>query len=116
MNDCKFVPSEEQRWERHPSIHGAQIAHLLTSGEDDGDLSCALVRLETGLEAEAHRHEGSDDVVYVLRGRGKMWVEGRGEIILREGTFLRIPRGCWHRPHAVEEELYLYNVWSPALR
>jgi len=44
-----------------------------------------------------------------------MWVEGTGDIALREGVFLRIPKGLRHYPHTIEEELLLYNVWSSAL-
>lgn len=102
-------------WTPHPLVAGAQLAYLLTARADQAPGTCALVCLSAGIHTEAHRHDNSDDIFYVMRGQGWMWIEGHGDIELREGVFVRVPSGVWHRPHDVEEELLLFNVWIPAL-
>ena len=117
MNSDKTitVAGTAHNWAPHPLVVGAQLAYLLIERRDHAPGSCALVRLSTDTRAEAHRHEDSEDIFYVLRGKGWMWVDRSGEIELRGGVFVRIPSGVWHRPHDVEEELLLFNVWIPAM-
>ena len=110
-----LVVHTEQPWEPHPLIADAQLAYHLTARESRAQITCALVRLGTGVRPPAHRHESSSDIFYVLRGRGWIWVEKHGDIELSEGMFVRIPRGLWHRPHDIAEDLLLFNVWAPAL-
>lgn len=116
MNICKLVQPEQYNWQHHPSLQGAELAYLLSEENDAADLTCALVHLAKTTPAQAHCHEASDDILFVLRGNGQMWVEGSGDIALHAGVFLRIPKGCRHYPHSITEDVHLYNVWSPALR
>jgi len=109
---AEYFRREECRWERHPVLKGVELSYL---SRDDGKVTsatCALVRLAAGAEPARHLHEDADDIVFVLEGRGAMWVEGYGDLPLDPGTFLRIPRGVLHQPHDIEEELVLYDVWS----
>ena len=46
---------------------------------------------------EKHIHENSDDIIYVLKGKAKMWIDNIGDVPMREGTFLRIPKGVLTR-------------------
>lgn len=68
-----------------------------------------------GTEAAPHVHEHSDDLLYVVHGRAKMGIEGRGDVPLAPGTFLRIPKGVWHQPHDIDEDFLAYDVWYPYL-
>ncbi len=49
-----------------------------------------------------HHHEGEDELFLVLAGSFRMQLRG-GEVVVREGEFIVIPRGVEHRPVADEE-------------
>ena len=115
MNNFKVIQPAEATWKPHPELAGVEIAHLLSLRQDRGDAAIALVRLPVGARPKKHVHEGSDDILYVLQGKAAMWVEGLGDVPLVAGTFLRVPRGIWHQPHDIEEELIAYDAWCPSL-
>jgi len=75
-----------------------------------------MVELPSGVETEPHVHDNNDDLLYILSGKGAMWVEDQGDAILEPGSFLCIPKGLWHRPHTITETMLIYNIWSPTLR
>lgn len=100
----------------HPQFKGVTLRLLLTASEDGAGVTCALVRLPTACEPFPHIHEDSDDLIYVLEGRGNLEVEGLGLIALRPGSFARVPKGVLHTPRDIEQDLLFYNVWSPAIR
>ena len=109
---AEYFRREDLRWERHPALAGVELSYLLLDDEKATGVTCALVRLAAGAEPARHLHEDADDIVFVLEGRGAMWVEGHGDLPLDPGTFLRIPRGVSHQPHDIEEDLVLYDVWN----
>lgn len=115
MSGKKVVQEHELSWEPHPQLKSAQVAHLLSNRADGADLTIMLVSLPRGIQVEKHTHDGSDDIVYVLRGKGKMWIEGVGDVPLEIGTFVRIPKGVLHQPHAIEEDMVAYDVFYPSL-
>lgn len=49
-----------------------------------------------------HSHEDEDELFYVIKGKLKMCLESKDEII-EEGEMLIIPRGTKHKPVAEEE-------------
>jgi quercetin dioxygenase-like cupin family protein len=99
-------------WRPHPSIPGGRVAILLHGQEGVAPVG-ALVELPSGISAEPHRHTQADDLLYILRGHGKLWVESHGEFLLREGCFLKIPAGVWHCPREITQTLLIYNLWLP---
>ena len=113
LEDLKLIRAVERTWEPHPQMPAIQVAYLLSHRRDRADLTCALVRLPVGSQPQKHRHEYSDDILYVIRGSGKMWIDGVGDLPLATGTFLRIPKGIWHQPHDIEDELIIHDVWYP---
>jgi mannose-6-phosphate isomerase-like protein (cupin superfamily) len=58
-----------------------------------------------------HSHEREDELFLVVRGRFRMEFRD-GDIELREGEFLIVPRGVEHRPVADEEVAVL--LFEPA--
>jgi quercetin dioxygenase-like cupin family protein len=115
MDDCKCIQPEERKWDPHPQLPGVEVSYLLTKRADNVNITGALVHLPVGSTVERHLHENSDDIVYVLQGRAKMWVDGVGDVPLVTGTFLRIPKGTMHQPHDIEEDFIAYDIWYPAL-
>ncbi len=99
----------------HPFLNGVGMRVLYSSRDDDGDLTCFVVRCPAGSEIEEHVHEEETDVIYVLRGRTKMWVEDRGVFPLLPGVFVVVPKGLRHRTFDVEEELVVYDVFTPPM-
>lgn len=68
-----------------------------------------LARIEG--EFDWHRHEDSDELFWVHRGRLRLQVRGREDIWLEEGELFVVPRGVEHRPVAPGEvELILVEA------
>ena len=49
-----------------------------------------------------HRHDGEDELFFVVSGRFRMDFRDREEWV-EEGEFLIVPRGVEHRPYAAQE-------------
>jgi quercetin dioxygenase-like cupin family protein len=108
----KAINVSELPWEPHPFLKELIIKKLLSYEKDDVDLSIMLVRAKKGAEVPAHIH-GQDDIVYQLEGKSKMWVEGVGDFELGPGSFIRIPAGVKHQPHAIEEDVLAFDIFMP---
>lgn len=115
MKDYKCIQPDDRTWNPHPQLPDVEVAYLMSKREDNVDITCALVHLPVGSKVEKHLHEHSDDIVLVLKGKAKMWVDGVGGIPLVEGSFLRVPKGTMHQPHDIEEDFVAYDIWFPAL-
>ena len=115
MEKSKVLKPNEINWEPHPQLANAKVAYLLSQRDEKADLTCLLVHLPAGTEVEKHTHDNSDDIVYVVKGKGKMWIEEMGDVPMVPGTFIRIPKGVLHQPHDVEEDLVVYDVFYPFL-
>jgi quercetin dioxygenase-like cupin family protein len=105
----------ELEWQPHPTAEGVKIKVLVSQAADGTDVSCTLVRIGCGLEVPEHAHDRSDDILYPLAGKARMWVEGSGEFSLEPGVSVRVSRGTRHRIFDVSEDLLLYDVFWPAL-
>ena len=110
----KVLQPEEVQWNPHPKFKGVEIAYLLSKKDDLIDMTCALVHWKVGAEIPRHIHEESDDILYILKGKAKIWIEGVGEVPLKAGSFVRVPKGVLHQPHDVEEDLVAHDTWFPA--
>ena len=115
MENYKLVQPDERKWDPHPQLPGVEVSYLLSRRDDNVDMTGALVHLPVGSEPARHLHENSDDILLVLKGKAKMWVDGVGDVPLVPGTFLRIPKGTLHQPHDIEEDFIAYDIWFPAL-
>jgi mannose-6-phosphate isomerase-like protein (cupin superfamily) len=115
MENYKVIQPETRKWDPHPQLPDIKVAYLLSKRTDQVDITCALVHILAGSQVERHLHENSDDIIYVLQGKAKMWVDGIGDVPLAPGTFLRIPQKTWHQPHDIEEDFIAYDIWYPAL-
>jgi quercetin dioxygenase-like cupin family protein len=114
VEQVKIVQKQDMRWEPHPQLATAEVAYLLSNRGEKTDLTCLLVHLPVGTNVEKHTHE-CDDIIYVLKGKAKIWIEGVGDVPMAEGTFVRIPKGVRHQPHSIEEDFVAYDVFYPFL-
>ncbi|MBW2149621.1 MAG: cupin domain-containing protein [Deltaproteobacteria bacterium] len=101
--------------EPHPFLKQVTMRVLRSRRDDGADVTCILVRCPAGAEVERHVHPGQDDLIYIVEGKATMWIEGEGEFSLTPGTFVAVPRGKQHRTFNVEEDLLIYDTFSPPL-
>ena len=115
MEKSKVIQPDGVSWEPHPQLKTAKVGYFLSQRDDNTELTCMLVHLPVGTEVEKHNHENSDDIIYVVKGKAKMWIEGIGDVPMEEGSFIRIPKGTRHQPHDIVEDVIAYDVFYPYL-
>jgi quercetin dioxygenase-like cupin family protein len=115
MEKAKAVQPNDVQWEPHPQLKDVKVAYLLSNRNDKTDLTCLFVQSPKGSHIEKHEHQNSDDIIFVIKGKGKMWIDGMGDLPIVPGSFFRIPKGVMHHPHDIEEDLLLYDVFYPYL-
>jgi quercetin dioxygenase-like cupin family protein len=101
-------------WEPHPFLP-IQIKNFLSRKDDRGDVTIFLVRLPAGKEVPVHVHETQEDIIFILAGKAKMWIDGVGDFPIEKGTFIRVPKNTKHRIYDVSEEILNYDVFTPPL-
>ena len=92
MNDVKVIQKADVKWEPHPQLPNVEVSYLVSHRDENMDLTCMLVHIPPGVDAPKHTHE-CDDIVYVLKGKAKIWVEGIGEVSAVPGDFRKNPQG-----------------------
>jgi len=105
---------QELPWTPHPFLP-LQIKTLLSQKEDRSDITIFQVSLPAGKEIPEHVHETQEDIIFILAGKGTMWVDGVGEFPLEKGTFVRVPKNTRHRIYSVTEDILNYDVFTPPL-
>jgi quercetin dioxygenase-like cupin family protein len=101
-------------WGPHPSLP-IQIKPFLSKKADGAEITVFLVRLPAGKEIPEHVHETQEDVIFIVAGRARMWVDGVGDFLLEPGTFVRVPKNTRHRMYDVTEDILNYDVFTPPL-
>ncbi len=86
----------------HPDRHGNRAQSL------------AEATVASGGRTRTHRHRGSEELYYILRGRGRLQIDGQTAAVTAGDTAL-IPPGSWHRViNDDEEDLVILCCCSPA--
>ena len=106
---------EEISWIPHPAAQGVKVKHLISEKEHGLNVTCMLVNIPVGKQVPEHLHEEQDDVLYPLKGRAVMWVDGTGNFSLEPGVIVRVPKGVKHKISDVTENLVIYDVFCPSL-
>jgi quercetin dioxygenase-like cupin family protein len=77
--------------------------------------SACVIRIAPGEKVHpAHSHPNGEEVIYIIRGRGRVLVAGEVEQV-REGSVVLFPRGAVHMLHNTgDEELKAVCFFSPA--
>ncbi len=101
-------------WAPHPFLP-IQIKSFLSRKDDGGDITIFLVKLPAGKEIPVHVHETQEDIIFILGGKAKMWIDGVGDFDLEKGTFIRVPKNTKHRIYNVTEDILNYDVFTPPL-
>jgi quercetin dioxygenase-like cupin family protein len=83
---------------------GRDLEYVAFPGRDTADplrdlagvaSSVRLVQMDRTEGRTAHRHPHSEEVFYVLAGRGRVWIDGATEPV-GPGDTVHIPRGAAH--------------------
>lgn len=114
MQGTALIANKDIVWAPHPEFAGVCLAWLMRRAGGTPPLSCALVRIAPDATVAEHVHAHEDDILYVLQGSARMWIEGRGDVPLEAGTFVRIPAGTRHRPQGFEGDFLAFNIWAAA--
>ena len=99
----------------HPFLEDVGMRTLYSKRDDGADITCFVVRCAVGSVIEEHIHRDEADIIYVLKGKATMWIEDRGDFALELGVFVVVPQGLRHRTYDVEEELLIYDVFTPPM-
>ncbi len=111
----KILKKEKDlEWTPHPSLP-IEMKVFLDRKNDGADLTCFLVRLPKGREIPEHVHETQEDILFILEGKAKMWVDGLGDFDIEKGSFIRVPKNTKHRIYDVSADLLNYDVFVPPL-
>jgi len=80
--------------ERHDNFKGGEKYALLKMYSDDIN-TIIMGRLETGASVGLHTHTDSSEIIYIIRGNGKVLYDGREEAV-KSGSCHYCPKGHAH--------------------
>jgi oxalate decarboxylase/phosphoglucose isomerase-like protein (cupin superfamily) len=88
---------------------------VATDNTDAPAMSLMHVVLLPGAGHERHNHPGSDEILYVLSGRGEQMVDDTNTFPVSPGQTVFIPKGAFHSTVNVGwEPLVLLAIYGPA--
>ena len=88
---------------------------VATDNTDAPAMSLMHVVLLPGAGHERHNHPGSDEILYVLSGRGEQMVDDTDTFPVSPGQTVFIPKGAFHSTVNVGwEPLVLLAIYGPA--
>lgn len=93
------VPADQLHYEVLPGRSSADPFAGLAGGET----SVRQVTIEGAESRSPHRHPHSEEVIYVVSGSGRVWVDGVFHPV-GPGTWYRIPAGVAHATAAAPGE------------
>ncbi|ADY73127.1 Cupin 2 conserved barrel domain protein [Desulfurobacterium thermolithotrophum DSM 11699] len=109
-----FYKKKEIKFEPHPKFEGVGFA-LLIDGKKDPRLSVSMLAIEPGVEIPIHIHETQADSIYVLEGKGEVYINGEWQEI-DAGDYVLIPPGEKHGVRSTGSiPLKLFIVHTPPL-
>jgi quercetin dioxygenase-like cupin family protein len=103
----------EVPWETHFMTDQGEIQWVYTKEKDGSPITVMMVHLQKGVNLPDHRHPDQPDLIYALKGKATMFIEGEGEFPIEPGVVIQIPQNALHAIRNVEEDLFLYNVFAP---
>ena len=106
---------ENVEWKPHPIFEKIRMKILLSHKEDDMDCTIFIGNTPKGETVPEHIHENSDDILYPLSGKAKLWMQGLGDFVLEKGVIARVPKGVLHKVYDVTEDFYALDVFVPPI-
>ena len=78
-----------------------------------GPASIRMLQIKAGGEFRVEGHHESDEIGYLLTGKGRVFIEETGEKEVHPGTFWYIPKGTKHGFKRVDEDVTLFCIHIP---
>lgn len=103
-------------WEDHFMTDKGKIKWIFTREKDDSPITVMKIFLEKGVTLPDHRHRDQPDLIYVLEGEATMFIDGEGEFPLEPEMVVTVPPNTLHAIRNIEEDIILYNVFSPGIK
>jgi len=97
-------------------LPGRQLSWLVAAGAIRADnCSACMIRVAPGDKVRpAHAHPLGEEVIYIIRGTGRVLVAGEVSPV-RAGSTVLFPRGAVHRLHNTgSEEMKVVCFFAPA--
>ncbi len=109
-----FFKSREMVFTDHPVYKGVRVARLV--GKEEGQpVGVLVLRIDPGVEIPVHTHDVNADSIFVVSGKGLVFVDGQWKGV-EAGDYLLAPAG---EEHGVRNQgdapLVLFIHHSPAL-
>ncbi len=102
-------------WEGHFMDEDSRIKWIYTREKDGSPMTVMYIELQKGISLPEHVHRDQPDLIYPVKGKATMFIEGEGEFTIEPGMVVVVPPNTRHTIRNVEETLVLYNVFSPAI-
>ena len=99
-------------WERHPFLRDVRIKRIISCVDGLG-LTYCLASVEKGQQIRTHVHKDSEDYLFIIEGKGRMFLEHVGEFDLNSGVFVRVAKGKKHGIVRVDESLLFIDIFHP---
>ena len=104
---------DELEWKDHPKIEGGKSTTFFSKERQNAQATIGMVKLPKGQVLPWHDHGKSDDILFVLEGKGKLEMEGLGDLEMEKGSHILVPGLVKHRIHDITEDLTMYHVKAP---
>ena len=76
---------------------------------------CGIATIQPGHVHEEHAHTASEELIYVLSGKGSGVICGKETITLKPGDIVSLDKGESHRfTNTGKDDLRLYWIYSPS--
>ena len=111
-----FKKEADVEWEAHFMTDRGKIKWIYTREKDESPITVMKIFLEKGVTLPDHRHRDQPDLIYVLEGKATMFIDGEGEFSMEPGMIVLVPPNTLHAIRNIEEDVLLYNVFSPAMK
>ena len=102
-------------WEDHFMDKDSRIKWIYTREKDGAPITVMVIELAKGISLPDHKHRDQPDLIYPIKGKATMYIEGEGEFPLRPGMVVLVPPNTAHAVRNVEETVLMYNVFAPAI-
>jgi len=110
-----FKMLKDENWESHPLVKEVFLNFIITKKDNEAGVTCLFVKIPKEREIPEHLHELSNDIIVLLEGKAKIWIQGIGEFEMRRGVVINIPKGVKHKIFDVTEDVLAFDVFNPGI-
>ena len=111
-----YKKESEVDWEPHFMTDKGKIRWIYTREKDESPIAVMQILIEKGVTLPDHVHRDQPDLIYVLKGKATMFIDGVGEFPAEAGMIIQVPPNTKHAIRNIEEDILLYNVFAPAIK